>query len=163
MVSKGDALFDVTPDRFQDAVDQASAELEAAKSTVSQMEADVIAAEAKIKQEAAETATAKAQLDTALALQRDDTGAVAKLKVEEAQQTYRADLAEDKVEEALLKQAQFSLAAAKKSVDVAQAGYDLAMFNLERCTYTSTVDGQVMNLPVNRGDTGQPNASLGNR
>jgi multidrug resistance efflux pump len=151
MVKKGDPLFEVRPDRFQDAVDQASAELDATKSTVSQLEADVVGAEAAIKQAAAETATAKAQFDTAKALDKANLGAIAKLKLEEAQQNYLADQADDKVKEALLKQAQFSLAVGKNSVDVAQAGYDLAKFNLERCTYISTVDGQVLNFQITEG------------
>lgn len=151
MVKKGDPLFEIRPDRFQHAVDQATASLDAAKSTVSQLEADIVAAEAVVKQETAETATAKAKLDTAEALHKSNPDAIAGLKLTEAQQTYRADQADDKVEEALLKQAQFSLAAGKNSVDVAQAGYDLAKFNLERCTYTSTVDGQVINFQMTEG------------
>jgi multidrug resistance efflux pump len=151
MVKKGDPLFELKPDRFQDALDQAAAELDAAKSTVSQLQADVVAAEAAVKREAAETATAKAQRDTAETLKKINAGAIAKLKLEEAEQTYRADLAEDKVQQALLKQAKFSLAAGNKSVDVAQAGYDGARFNRERCTYKSTVDGQVINFQVTEG------------
>jgi multidrug resistance efflux pump len=151
MVKKGDPLFSIRPDRFQDALDQATAELDAAKSTVSQLKADIVATEAAVKQEVAETATAKAKLDTAEALQKSNPGAIAKLKLEEAEQTYRADQADDKVEEALLKQAQFSLASGNNSVDVAQSGYDMATFNLERCTYTSTVDGQVINFQITEG------------
>ncbi len=153
MVKKGDPLFEVRPDRFQYALDQASASLNAAKSTVSQLEADVVAAQAAVKQEAAETATAKAELDTAEALEKSSPGAIAKLKLTEAQQTYLADQADDKVQEAVLKQSKFSLAAGKSSVDVAQSSYDLANFNLGRCTYTSTVDGQVINFQITEGRT----------
>jgi multidrug resistance efflux pump len=115
------------------------------------LEADIVAAQAAVKQEVAETATAKAELDTAEALEKSNPGAIAGLKLTEAQQTYRADQADDKVQEAVLKQANFSLAAGKNSVDVAQAGYDLAKFNLGRCTYTSTVDGQVINFHITEG------------
>ena len=83
----------------------------------------------------ADTAAAKAELDTALALQKVSAGAISKLKVEEAQQGYRAAQADDEVKEASLKQTQFSLASAKHSVDVAQASLKSANFNLERCTY----------------------------
>lgn len=151
LVEKGDPLFEIKPDRFQDALDQASAELEAAQSTVSQLQADVTAAEATVKQEAAETASAKAQLDTALSLSKADAAAIAKLKLEETQQAYRADQAEDKLIEAQLKQARFSLASAEKLVDVAQAAFDVANFNRENCTYKSTVDGQVINLQITEG------------
>jgi multidrug resistance efflux pump len=151
MVKKGDALFDVAPDRYQDILDQSNAELEAAKSTVSQLEADVTASEASVKQSVAETATAKAQLDTALALEKSNPGAIAKLKLQEAQQNYASGQADDKVKEASLKQAQFSLAAAKGSVDVAQSGVDVAKFNRGKCTYTSPVDGQIINWQITEG------------
>ena len=57
-VSKGDPLFDILPDRFEDAVDQAKANLAAAITTVSQLEAAVTAAEAALKQEEAESGAA---------------------------------------------------------------------------------------------------------
>ena len=60
MVKKGDPLFEVRPDRFQDALDQASASLDAAKSTVSQLEAEIVAAEAAV---ATEVRTVGAELD----------------------------------------------------------------------------------------------------
>jgi multidrug resistance efflux pump len=150
-VKKGDPLFDILPDRFQDAVDGAQAQLTAASSTVSQLEAGVTAAQAAVKKSEADTAAAKAELDTALALQKAGAGAIAKLKVTEAQQGYRAAQADDKVKEASLKQAQFSLAAAKHSVDAAQASLKTANFNLERCTYRSPVEGQVVNWQIREG------------
>jgi len=150
-VTKGDPLFDILPDRFQDAVDGAQAQLTAAQATVSQLNAGVTAAEAAVKKSEADTAAAKAELDTALALQKVNAGAIAKLQVEETQQGYRAAQADDKVQEASLKQAQFSLASAKHSVDVAQASLKTANFNLERCTYQSPVDGQVVNWQIREG------------
>jgi multidrug resistance efflux pump len=150
-VKKGDPLFDILPDRFQDAVDQAKAQLTAAQATVSQLDAGVTVAAAAVKKSKADTAVAKAELDTALALQKASAGAIAKLKVEETQQGYRAAQADDKVKEASLKQSQFSLASAKHSVDVAAASLKTATFNLERCTYTSPVDGQVVNWQIREG------------
>jgi multidrug resistance efflux pump len=90
-------------------------------------------------------------MDHALALQKANAGAIAKLKVVEAQQGYRAAQADDKVQEASLKQSQFALASAKHSVDVAQASLKTATFNLERCTYRSPVDGQVVNWQIREG------------
>jgi multidrug resistance efflux pump len=150
-VKKGDLLFDIRPDRFQDAVDEAQAQLTAAKATVSQLEAGVTAAKAAVKKSEADTAASKAELDTALALQKLSVGAIAKLKVEEARQGYRAAQADDKVKEASLKQTQFSLASTKHSVDVAQVSLKTAEFNLERCKYKSPVDGQVVNLQIREG------------
>jgi multidrug resistance efflux pump len=150
-VKKGDPLFDILPDRFQDAVDEAKAQLTAANATVSQLEAGVKAAEAAVKQSEADTAAAKAELDTALSIAKSEAAAIAKLKVEEAQQAYRAAMADDKVKEGSLKQAQFSLAAAKQSVNVAQASLNTANFNLTRCTFVSPVDGQVVNWQIREG------------
>jgi multidrug resistance efflux pump len=150
-VKKGDPLFEVLPDRFQDAVDQSTAELAAAKATVSQLGAMVTVDEAALKKSEADTATAKAELDTALALQKVSAGAIARLKVEEEQDAYQAALADDKVAEASLKQAQFSFSAAKSSVDVAAAALNTANFNLSRCTFVSPVDGQVVNWQIREG------------
>ena len=150
-VKKGDPLFEILPDRFQNAVDQAQAQLTAANATVSQLEAGVKAAEAAVKQSEADTAAAKAELDTALSIAKSEAAAIAKLKVEETQAAYRAAMADDKVKEASLKQAQFSLVAAKQSVDVTKASLNTANFNLTRCTFVSPVDGQVVNWQIREG------------
>lgn len=151
LVKKGDPLFDIKPDRFQDAVDQSTAQLTAAKSTVSELGSAVTAAVAAVKKSAADTATSKAELDTALELQKSQSGAVAKLKVQEAQQAYIAAQANDGVVKAQLKQSKFSLAAGKHSINVAQAGLNIANFNREQCTYTSPVNGRVMNMQITAG------------
>jgi multidrug resistance efflux pump len=150
-VKKGDPLFEILPDRFQDAVDEANAQLTAATATVSQLEAGVKVAEAAVKQSEADTAAAKAELDTALSIAKSEAAAIAKLKVEETQAAYRAAMADDKLKEASLKQAQFSLVAAKQSVDVTKASLNTANFNLTRCTFVSPVDGQVVNWQIREG------------
>ncbi|TWU44177.1 Inner membrane protein YibH [Novipirellula aureliae] len=151
LVHKGDPIFDVIPDRFQDAVVESAGQLAAAKATVSQMESAVTAAEAAVKGSSADTAAAKAQLDTALALQASEAGAIAKLKIAEAQQSYVAAQASYQVVAAQLKKTKFSLASAKQAVDAAQAGLDIANFNLENCQYTSPIDGRIMNLQIREG------------
>jgi membrane fusion protein (multidrug efflux system) len=150
-VSKGEPLFEILPDRFRDAVDQAMAQLTAAKATVSQAEAAVTVAEAAVKKSEADTAAAKAELDTALAIKESQAAAIAKLKVEEAKQGYRAAQADGDVKKATMKQSRFSLAAAQHSVNVAQAALKTAQFNLEQCTYRSPVDGQVVNWQISEG------------
>jgi multidrug resistance efflux pump len=150
-VSKGDPLFDILPDRFQNAVNQAQADLAAANSTVSQLEAGVAAAEAAVRKSEADTRMAKAQMDTALDVQESSAGAIAKLRVQEEQSAYNAAVANQKVAQASLKQVRFSLEAARGSADVAQAALNLANFNLGRCTYRSPVDGQVMNFQITEG------------
>ena len=147
-VRKGDPLFEIKSDRFQDAVDQTTAQLAAAKSTVTQQEAALWAAQAAVKKSEADTAATKAELDTALGLQSVEAAAVAKLKVEQTQQAYRAARADDRLKKASLKQAEFALSSAKHSVTVAETALKSARFNLERCTYKSPVDGQVVNWQI---------------
>ncbi len=151
LVKKGDPLFEIGSERFQDAVEQAAAELEAAKSTASQLESSVAAAEASVESSAAESAASKAKVDTAKAILKANPGAIAKLTVETSQQQYLADQADDKLQEATLKQAKFSLAAAKNSIVVAEAAVSIANFNLSRCTFVSPVDGRIMNWQIAEG------------
>ena len=151
MVKKGDPLFEILPDRFQNAVDQSAANLAAAKAKVTQVAASVAAAEATVKSSADNTAIAKAELETAVNIQKDSAGAVAKLKVIQAQDAYNAALANDKVSEASLKQKKLSLKSAEFSVDAAAAALNTAKFNLDECTYRSSVDGQVVNWQIREG------------
>ncbi len=150
-IRKGEPLFEIRQDRFQDAVDQSMAQMAAAKATVTQLEAAVEAAEAAVRKSEADTGAARANLDTALAVKQELAGAIARLKVEETQQGFRAAQANEQVAKASLKQAQFSLASARHSVDVAQAAVSTATFNLARCTYESPVDGLTMNWQITEG------------
>ena len=148
MVNKGDPLFEISSQRFQNSVDQSAAALAASEATVSQREAAVSAAEASVKQSKAGTATAKAELDVARDLKRSSPGAIAKLRLTEAEQSYQAALASDKVAEASLKQAQASLAGATHSVDVSRAELNTAQFSLDRTVFRSPIDGLLMNFQV---------------
>jgi multidrug resistance efflux pump len=150
-VKKGDLLFKIASDRFEDAVDQARAQLAGAKSTVEASTAAVTAAEEAVRRSEAETASAKAQLDTALAVQKGAAGAISKLQVTENKLGYRVAQADDVVAAANLTQARYALEAARYAVDIAQAGLNTAEFNLSRCSYTSPVDGQVVNWQITEG------------
>jgi membrane fusion protein (multidrug efflux system) len=153
LVKKGQPLFDITPDRFQNAVDQSTADLAAAKSTVSQLESAVAVTVAALKESKANTAAAKSELKTAQNLKNENPGAIAGIKLEEKRQALLAAEADDKLAEATLKESQFSLEAAKHAVDVAQSSLKTANFNRERCTYRSPVDGRVMNMQMSEGTT----------
>ena len=78
-VKEGDPLFEILPDRFQDAVDRAAAQLAAAGATVSQLEASLEAADAAIRKAEADTAGAKANFDGASRAQQLNAGAIAAL------------------------------------------------------------------------------------
>jgi membrane fusion protein (multidrug efflux system) len=148
IVSKGEPLFEISKQRFKNAVDQATATLDAAGSTISQLEAMVTAAEATIKKSVADIGIAKAVLDTAKRLQRSSPAAVAKLTIAEAEASYDTAQAAGEVAIAALKQDQASLAGAKDSADVARAALKQAQFNLSQTTYRSSVDGLIMNFQV---------------
>jgi multidrug resistance efflux pump len=114
-VNKGDVLFEMNPQRFQFAVDQSTAELKAARQTVSQLEAGIHAAEAAVKGAATSMAAARAKLDTALELQKVKTGAITTIKVEESEQTCASAQVTDKRVRAAKKEADVALAAAKQA------------------------------------------------
>ena len=148
LVEKGQPLFEISRDRFQYAVDQAGASLAAAEAKVSQLEASVTAAEASVTKAEADTGVAKAQIDTAKRLRRSSPGAVAKLKIAEAEASYLAAQANTEASKASLKQAQSSLEAARFAVEVAQAALNTAQYNLSQTTYRSPVDGRVINFQI---------------
>lgn len=148
LVSKGEPLFQIARERFQNAVDQASASLSAAESTVSQLEAALQAAKASVDKAVADEGVAKANIDTAKKLRRSSAGAVAKLKIAQAEAAYDAAKASTEVARSSLKQAESSLDAGKHAVEVAEAAFNKAEYNLSQTTYRSPVDGRVINFQV---------------
>jgi multidrug resistance efflux pump len=151
LVTKGQPLFEISRDRFQYAVDESSASLAAAEAKVSQLEASVTAAEASVRKAEADTQIAKVQIDTAKKLKRSYAGAVAKIKIEEAEASFRAAQANTEAAKASLQQAQSSLSAARFAVEVAQAALNTARYNLAQTTYRSPVDGRVINFQIREG------------
>lgn len=145
LLKKGDPIFEVLPDRYEDAVERATADLEAAKSTVSQLESAVTAAKEGLNGAHAMSEAAKSQLDTAQKIVEANPEAIAKLKVQEAQQAFNAAEAGVRLATANLKQTEYSLAAAKHGVEAAQSGLATVQFDLERCTYVAPFEGRIMN------------------
>ena len=150
-VKKGDVLFEIDPRSSQYAVDQSTAELKAARQTVSQLEAGVHAAEAGVKVSAAQTASAKAELGAAHELAKVTPGAIAKVRVEQQEQMYAAAQADEKRTQAAKKEAEFALTAARNSVEVVAAELKSATFYLGQCKWRAPADGQVINLQVREG------------
>jgi multidrug resistance efflux pump len=151
LVSKGEPLFEISPTRFEYAVDKATASLASARSKVSELEASVTAAEASIQKAEADTGVAKAEIDTAKKLKRSLAGAVAKLKIAQAEASYQAALANIQTTKASLQQTKAELEAATFAVEEAQAALDTAQYNLSQTTYRSPVDGRVMNFQIREG------------
>ena len=121
LVHKGQPLFEISKERFQNAVDQASASLSAAEATVKQLEAAYEAARASVDKAVADEGVAKVNIDTAKRLKRSSPGAVAKLQIESAKAAYDAARAATEVARSSLKEAESSLGAGKQAVEVARA------------------------------------------
>ncbi len=151
LVKKDQPLFEISPERFQDNLDQATASLAAGELVVLQSEATVSKAEATIRKVDANTGIAKVQIETAKKTARSAAGAVAKLKIAEAEATYQEAQANGRVARSTLSQSQASLAAARNGVLAAQAAVQKAEFNLSQATYRSQVDGRVMNFQITEG------------
>ena len=123
----------------------------AAELIVLQSGAAVTKAEATIRKTDADTAIAKVQIDTAKRTARSAAGAVAKLKIAEAEAAYDAARANSRAARASLRQVQSSLAAAKNEVDAGRGALHKAEFTLSQTTYRSSVDGRVMNFQIREG------------
>lgn len=148
LVDKGQPLFEISKDRFQNAVDSALASKAAAEATVSGLLASETVAKQAIKKADADMGIAKANIETAKKLQRSFAGAVSKLRIAEAQASYNSAQANSQAARASLRQTQASLAGAKNAVDAADASLHTAEFNLSRTTYRSPVDGRVINFQL---------------
>ncbi len=83
-----DLLFEIDPELFQYEVDQYTARLAAAQKSVSQLQAGVEEAASTLKKSKADIVLAKAELDSALAIQKDNAGAIAELRVIAQQTNY---------------------------------------------------------------------------
>jgi multidrug resistance efflux pump len=151
LVEKGQPIFEVSKERFQEEYDQASATLAAAKLVVLQSESNVTKAEATIRKVDADTAIAKVQIDTAKKTARSAAGAVAKLKIAEAEAAYNAAQANSRSARASLRQAQSTLASNINEVEGSKLAVHKAEFTLSQTTYRSSVDGRVMNFQIREG------------
>lgn len=151
LVKKGEPLFEVSKERFQYAVAQARGSLKAAESKYKQLESSVDAAKASVNKSAADLQVAQVEIDTADKLKRSSPGAVAKLRIEEAQASYLGAQATYNASKASLQQAQSSLAAAQYSIEMSQAALSNAEYQLSQTTYRSGVDGRVINFQIREG------------
>ena len=146
-----DLLFQVDPELFQYEVDQRTARLAAAEETVSELQAGVDEAASTLTRSEAELVLARAELDSALAIQAEEAGAIAELRVI-TQQT-KFEVAEAGIEQAkaALSEARFALASAKENLKSVEAELKAAQHDLEKCTVVAPADGFVTNWLVREG------------
>ena len=150
-VKKGDLLFEVRTEPFQNAVAEATAQLAEAQQKVAKLEAGVEVASAAVEQAKASEGEAKAQIETALNVQKLNPSAVATLEVEVRRQNELAAQAGIVQATAGLQESQFALAAAKSGIAGIEAQLNTAKYNLERCVVKAPSDGFVMNLQAREG------------
>ena len=146
-----DLLFEIDPELFQYEVDQYTARLAAAQKSVSQLQAGVEEAASTLKKSKADIVLAKAELDSALAIQKDNAGAIAELRVIAQQTNYNVAEAEVEQAEAGQKEARFAVESAKENLKSIQAGLNTANYNLEKCTVKAPTDGFVTIWSVREG------------
>ncbi len=160
---KGDVLYQIDPVPYQYDLDLARAQLNAGQSNVQQLEASVKVAEADIKKAEADVAQAKASLDVAVGIDKLNPAAIAKLKLEEANNSYTAAQAGLAQATAALGQARAAVLAANDSVRGSQAQVRTAEFNLQQCTVRAPADGFVTDWQIREGTyvTSMPFAAAG--
>ena len=162
-IKKGDVLYEIDPTPYQYDLQLAQAQLQAGQSNVQQLEASVKVAEAGIEKAEADVAQAKASLDVAVAIDKLNPAAIAKLKLEEANISYTAAQAELAQATAGLGQARAAVLAASDSVRGLQSQVQIAEFNLQQCTVRAPADGFVTDWQIREGTyvTSMPFAAAG--
>jgi multidrug resistance efflux pump len=150
-VKKGDPLYEVDSRPNQYALNQALAQVVVAEQQVLQAQAGIEVATARVEEAKANQGLTKAQLDTALKTRDLNPGAVAKLNVEVAQQTYQASDAGVSNAIANQKVAEFGLTTAQNSLKADQALLEEAKLNLGQNVIRAPSDGYIMNWQAVEG------------
>jgi multidrug resistance efflux pump len=159
IVKKGDVLFVIDRARYQDALEQAMANLAAAQAAVAAAQANVDAAKAGTTQSKANFAMYEAQSKRRQSLSdvvSSEDIANARATADAARATW--EKARAGIEQAIAAQQQ-----AMASVKQAQAALATAELNLQRTEVRAPVDGYVTNLLVRVGDyasAGAPRLAL---
>lgn len=146
-----DLLFEIQPDLYQMALDQATATLEATKKNAVEVEKSVSVAEAAVKQAEASLSAANAELDVAKEVEKINPDAIAKLEVVKLTEKYNAAKATVAQANANREQTSAALEAANAKVPAAEAQVETAQFNLDQCKVYAPSDGFVTNWQVREG------------
>jgi membrane fusion protein (multidrug efflux system) len=150
-LKKGDILYQVDTAPYQYAVDQLVAQLAASKDNVLQAEAALEAAHAAVAEAQANVTAKKTANDVAVAIEKENPAAIAKLKLVEAEENYAAAQAGLQQANASVNQATSALAAAKDTVVSVQSQLDSAKFNLRECTVQAPSDGFITDWQIQEG------------
>jgi multidrug resistance efflux pump len=155
-LKKGDPIWEVDSRPNQYALNQAIAQVAANEQDELKAEAGIEVAAARVEEAKANRALTKAQLDTALKTRDLNPGAVAKLNVEVAQQTYQASDAAVSNAIANQKVSEFALTTARNNLKARQAQLELAKLNLSQNVKRAPSDGYLMNFQTVEGTMTTP-------
>lgn len=148
---KGDPLYEIDSRPNQYAFNNSLAQVAVGEQKVLQAQAGVEAAVAKVEAAKANQALSKARLDVLLGIQDLNPGAVAKLDVEVAQQTYQASDATVSNAIANQKVSEFDLTTAQDNLKASQAQLELAKLNLSQNVTRAPSDGYLINFRTTVG------------
>jgi multidrug resistance efflux pump len=151
LVTQGQPLFEVSRERFENAVDSAEKALATAETRVQQADSTVAGAAAGVRKAEADVAAARAKVKVAESLKRSSPGAISTLRIDQAEAAYDAARAQVEVSKATLQEAEAGREAAVAAVDVARASLQGAEYQLEQTVYRSSVNGRVVNFQVREG------------
>ena len=150
-VKKGDPLYEVDSIPNQIQVDRWTAQVDLSEENLLQAEAGVEVAKAEVEEAEANRAWRKLQLESVLKTREENPGAVAKLNVETAQQTYK--VADAKVSSAVAQEqaAEMALTGAKNVLLENKAQLKLAQLNLGQNITRAPSDGYIINWQAVEG------------
>ena len=161
LVNAGDVLFRVDPERYQIAVTNAEAALQAARQATGASTANVDAAAAQVVSARANMQRAEQDALRLRRIKEEDDGAVSDRRVEMAEASLVAAQAAVRAAEANLERARQDLGFEgdqNTRIQQAQAALDAARLDLERTTVRAPVDGVVTDVRVERGNFAQAGA-----
>ena len=162
-VKAGEVLFRVDPERYQLAVSNAEANLQAARQATGASTANVDAAEAQVVSARANMRRAEQDANRLRRIKAEDDGAISERRLEMAEASLTAARASVRAAEANLERARQDLGASgddNTRIQQAQAALDQARLDLERTTVRAPADGVVTDVRVDRGNFAQAGAPL---
>jgi multidrug resistance efflux pump len=150
LVKRGDVLLVIDRDRYRFALNQARANLAAAKASEEASVANIAAATATVAARRADYLNYQAQAQRRLLVPKNTV--VSSESLEAAVATARSALANLHQADASLKQAKASYLQAQATIAQNQAGVQKAELDLARTEVRAPVDGYVTNVQVRAGD-----------
>ncbi|HXS52152.1 MAG TPA: HlyD family secretion protein [Usitatibacter sp.] len=161
MVKQGDALFQIDPQPYRIALDQARANLELARQNVSQEGAGVASAEAVLAQRRAEESNAKSTWQRNEALVK--SGFISPQAAEQSRTGYATAQAATRAAEADVAKAKSALGKTgdeNAAIQAAAAAVEQAQLSLERTHVVAPASGMIANFTLQPGNTVQPGQPL---